>query len=116
MLYYFPVLDKTTQNSATKNDLKRLVSTIELKRVERNLRAEILRVEGKVENIEDSQKRVETKLDKLQNTLDGFVDRVSTLTEENQVGAHHTSQLRVKVDDHEKIIKHIESSRQISTP
>lgn len=100
---------------ATKADIQGLEKNIrelrtESKRTEKSLRGEILKVEERVESIEESQKRVETKLDKISNTLDGFVERVDNLTADNQVGAHHTRELRVQVDDHGKRIKQLESS------
>lgn len=102
---------------STKKDIQELRSEIKAqrsdsKRTEKSLRTEILKVEGRVENIETRVTSMDAKLDKLQNTLDGFVGRVSTLTEENQVGAHHTRQLRIEVDAHEKRIKHLESLTQ----
>lgn len=83
----------------------------ELKKVEKNLRGEILRVEEKVErledrfgnlenrfgNLEDSYKRVEIKLDRIQNTMDKFVGRVDDLTTDNQVGALHTRELECRL-------------------
>jgi hypothetical protein len=55
--------------------------------------------------------RLETKLDKLQNTLDGFVGVVDDLRTDNTVGTHHTHELQLRVDDHEKRLKHIELSK-----
>lgn len=82
---------------ATKKDIK-------------ELRTEILRVEVRVENIEESQKRVEAKLDRIANTLDGFVGRVDDLTVENKVGCNQTRETRLQVDNHEKRIRKLESS------
>lgn len=55
---------------------------------------------------------VEGKLDKLQNTLGSFLGRVDNLEKDNIVGAHHTRELRVQVDDHEKRITQMESPKQ----
>lgn len=104
---------------ATKEEIKKFATKTELKKVERNLRGEILRVEERVEKVEDRLERVETKvdtvnekLDKLQNTLDGFVQTVDDLRTDNQIGAHQTRELRVQIEDHEKRIKHLESTAQ----
>ncbi len=69
-----------------------------------NLKEEIteLRVETRV---------LDSKLDKLQNTLDGFVGTVDDLRTDNTVGTHHTRELQIKVNDHEKRLKQIESSK-----
>lgn len=96
-----------------KSTIAQVATKSELKRVEKSLRQEILKAEEKVEDrferIEDSQKRVEVKLDKIANTLDGFVEIVDNLRVENVVGADQTRGLEVKVDDHEKRIKQLES-------
>ena len=123
------------QMPATKADIERLEKRVatktELKRVEKSLRQEVLKVEERVkhigervenigervENIEErvkhigeSQERVEVKLDRIAITLDGFVGRVDNLTADNEVGAHHTRELRVQVDNHEKRITKLESA------
>lgn len=86
-----------TSKFATKSDIK-------------NLKAEIreLRVETKTYN-----KELDTKLDRLQNTLDGFVGRVDDLSVDNEIGTHHTRELQLKVNDLEKRVKHIESSKAV---
>jgi archaellum component FlaC len=73
-----------------------------------NLKAEIreLRVETKTYN-----KELDTKLDRLQNTLDGFVGRVDDLSVENEIGTHQTREIQLQVNDLEKRVKHIESSK-----
>jgi len=114
--------DKSDKNNiAIKEDLKKLASRTELKKVERNLRTEILRVEVKVENVEEGLKRVEktlgdkmdgieVKIDRIANQLDGFVGRVDDLTADNEVGAHHTRELQAQVRNHEKRITKVEST------
>ncbi|MBI5452914.1 hypothetical protein HY945_05635 [Candidatus Gottesmanbacteria bacterium] len=62
----------------------------------------------------DDIKRMETKLDKLQNTLDGFVGVVDDLRTDNTVGTYQTRELREIMENHEKRLKHLESSKQIS--
>lgn len=118
-----------TLAQSTKKDIKeldakfaaRFATKSELKNVEKNLRAEILRVEEKVETLEDGQQaikqqltaveqKLETKIDRILQTLDSFVGRVDNLTTDNEVGTHHTRELRIQIDGHEKRIKHLESS------
>lgn len=82
---------------ATKDDLKKFATKIELKHVEKNLRGEILRVEEKVEELQEGQQEIKTTLVKLQNTLDGFVGTVETLRTENEVGAHQLRELDKRV-------------------
>ena len=98
-------------NSNQTKDLKRFATDKELKNVEKNLRREILRVEKKVESIQDGQEDVKGMLDKLQNTLDGFVGRVDDLTIENQVGTNQIRELQDQVEGHETRIKVLESSQ-----
>ena len=105
-------MQKNTSDTqvATKKDIRGL--RIDFKKTDKSLRAEILKVDERVENIKESQKRVEKKLDKIAITLDGFVGRVDNLTADNQVGIHHTRELRLQVDDQEKRIKNLESPAQ----
>lgn len=93
-----------TTNFATKTDIQRLEQGMrkfstktELKAVERSLRGEILRVEEKVENLEEGQQEIKASLVKLQNTLDRFVGTVDDLRTDNQVGAHQVRELDVRV-------------------
>lgn len=74
----------------------------------KNLRSEILRVEARVENLEEGQKRLETKVDNLEIKMDSFAGTYEALKEENTVGADHTRELRVQVDDHEARITTLE--------
>ncbi len=87
---------KKLQNSnlATKTDLKYLEE----------------RLEGKIEGVERS---IGEKLDKIANTLDGFVGRVDDLTIENQVGANQIKELEDKVNDHGERITKLESSQSL---
>jgi len=102
---------------STKGDIARLEKSMrkfstktELRRVGRVLRGEILRVEERVEDIEEGQKRMEVTLNKISNQLDGFVGKVDNLTVENEIGANQIHELRGDVDSHEKRIAKIESS------
>lgn len=101
---------------STKLNIQRLEKNIyqlitESKRTEKSLRGEILKVEERAENIEESQKRVETKLDKIGNTLDGFVGRVDNLAIDNEVGANQIHELRKNIKDHETRITQLETTR-----
>lgn len=110
---------------ATKLDITAL--NVELKKTERVLRNEILRVEERVENVEDGMKRlegkvdgiekrlgdkidgIEVKLDRIANQLDGFVGRVDDLTNDNEIGTDQIHLLRETSKDHEKRIAKLES-------
>ena len=81
----------------------------DLKNVEKNIRGEILKVEERVENLEEGQKRIEATLNKVSIQLDGFVGKVEALEQENLLG---TDQYR----DHEKRISKLESAAQSSQP
>jgi len=111
-----------TSKFATKADVTNLRT--ELKSESKSIRGEILRVEEKMENIEEEIKelrsestaefkKLDNKLDKLLNTLDGFVGTVDDLRTDNTVGTHHTRELQINVDEHEKRLKQIESSKLI---
>jgi len=93
-----------------KNELKKFAIKSELKKVEKNLRSNILKVEERVENIEDGQKRMEAILNKMSVQLDGFVGTVDDLKTDNQVGSHQINELRLQGENHEKRIKQLESS------
>lgn len=94
-------------NVVTRRDIKKLSTKTELKKVEKTLRQDILRVEERVENIEErlenieekaealeeGQNRLETKIDKVLNTVISFVGRVENLETENEVGAHQIREL-----------------------
>ncbi len=102
-----------TSKFATKSDIKYL------KAESKSIRGEILIVEEKVENLQEvvkeirnDNKKMDVKLDKLQNTLDGFVSVVDDLRTDNTVGTHQTRELQIIATDLEKRVKHIESSKQ----
>lgn len=113
--------------SELKSELKGDIKTVntDIKKLEQSTKAEIrtvktdikylrqavLRVEERVENLEEGQTEIKTKLNKLQNTLDGFLGVVDDLRTDNTVGAHHTLELQIKIADHEKRLKYIESSK-----
>lgn len=88
----------------TKSDLNKAI-----KGSEKVLRTEILRVEEKVEKLQDGQERIEVTLNRVANQLDGFVGRVDDLTVDNKVGANQISELRATAKDHEKRITKLES-------
>ena len=106
------------------NDSAKVADVLKaVKGSERILRTEILRVEEKVEKVEDGLKRVEekltnkmdglvAKLDKISNQLDGFVGRVDDLTNDNLIGTDQIHQIHKEIKDHEKRIKQLESPTQ----
>ena len=102
---------------ATKKDIKDVRA--DLKQTEKSLRAEILRVEEKVENLEDGQKdikqhlnvfentietrltaieqKLDAKFDKVMTVLDKFVETVDDLRTDNTVGAEQIRDLDIRV-------------------
>ena len=99
---------KNVSNQAsTRGDIDRIEKSLRIRF--KNLREEVLKVEARVENIEDGQKRLETKVDNLEIKLDGFVGGVELLKQENSVGVKHTRELRVQVDNHESRTTTLES-------
>lgn len=87
--------------SATRSDLKRTKSV---------LWQELLKVEGRLEGVEEGQKGLDLKLDRIQNTLDGFVGTVDDLRKENTAGADLIEEVEIKVVDHEKRIANLEAA------
>ena len=87
--------------------LKKMETSLrsEIRKGNKSLRQEILKVEIRVEDLEEGQQEIKKTLDNVQGTLDGFVGRVDDLTTENIVGAN---QFR----DHEKRISKLESRSQ----
>ena len=87
------------------------------------MRKELLKVGARVENLEDGQKRIETKVDgldertakmdktlnDLRDTLDGFVGKVDSLVKENVVGANQYREHDLKIEDREARITTLES-------
>ncbi|OGH17223.1 MAG: hypothetical protein A3C30_01265 [Candidatus Levybacteria bacterium RIFCSPHIGHO2_02_FULL_40_18] len=103
--------NKSINNPATIADVNKAV-----KGSEKVLGTEILRVEERVENLEEGQKRLEGKVDKMgstiekiSNQLDGFVGRVDDLTNDNEIGTDQIHELRETAKDHEKRIAKLES-------
>lgn len=101
-------LEQSTKKDISKleENLKKFATKSELKGVEKSLRSEILRVEEKVENVDE---KLDMKFDDVLTKLDGIAKGLDDLRTDNEVGAHHTRELRVQVDNHEKRIKHLES-------
>ena len=93
-----------------RNDFKKSEKSLraEIKRGDKALRQEILRVEERVENIEEGQKRIETIVNRTANTLDAFLGRLDNLETDNEVGANQISDLRELTDNHETRITKLE--------
>ena len=105
--------DLETVRTELKSDIKALRT--ELKLEIKALRQQILRLEERVEKLEEDIKNINQimniKLDRLQNTLDAFVGAIDDLRTDNTVGAHHTRELQKRVADHEERLKQIESAK-----
>ena len=91
------------------NKLGKLLKT-EFKKTDKAIRSEMLKIEERVENLEDGQVRTEKKIDKISNQLDGFVGRVDDLTNDNEIGADQIHELRETTKDHAKRIAKLEST------
>ncbi len=122
-------LDNAVQGlqKSTKSDLDNAVqglqkstkSEIELSRKAtkdefRFIRKDALRNEERIERLEDGQNLMNSKLDRIMNTLDGFVGSVDTLRDENEIGTHQTRELQLKVEDHEERLTVLESAKHSS--
>ena len=77
----------------------------EMKSGNKAIRQETLKVEERVENLEEGQKRMEKTINKISIQLDGFVGRVDDLTKDNEVGTEHYR-------DHEERISKLETTVQ----
>ena len=104
---------KTTNNKvATKKDIQVLRS--ESKSTKKSLFGQMLKLEERVVKVEGKVDVVDGKLDKLQISIDSFIGRITNREDDNTVGADHTRELRVEVDNHEKRIKHLESQTSLA--
>ena len=92
-----------TSKFATKSDIKDLQSKLKY------IGGDILKVEERVENLEEGQQRIETKLDNLQNSIDKFVGIVDDLRTDNTIGTQQTRDLQIKIQYHEERLVHLES-------
>ncbi len=109
-----------------KIDITQLATKKDLKATEKSLRAEMLRVEKRVEDLDEKftkkfeevnekirnlEEKFFKRFDKIMTMLDGIAKVVDDLRTENTVGSYHTRELRIQVDNHEKRIKYIESTQ-----
>ena len=104
--------------AATKADIDRLEDSLkkfaaktDLKRTERVLRTEILRVEERIKKTEDKLlNKMDELNDKMMTNFDKAFKILDNLRDDNSVGTEHTGGLRVQVDNHEKRIAELESA------
>lgn len=104
--------NKSNKDKNIISEIKRVENSLRLgfKKTEKILRAEILRVEEKIEKTEERlREEIRVARDDLMNKIDSFAGRTEALEEENTVGANQTRELRVQVDDHEGRITKLES-------
>lgn len=91
----------TKSQPATKADIQRVETSlkkfstrVELKKTERNLREEILRVEARLEKTEDKLlKTMDEQHDKVMTAISNFAGRVETLETENEIGSDQIRRL-----------------------
>lgn len=96
-------MKKSSSNNqpATKEDiqriefsLKKFATKAELKKTERNLRGEILRVEERLERTEDKLlKKMSEQHDQVMTSISNFAGRVQTLETENEIGSDQIRRL-----------------------
>jgi len=88
-----------SEKSAIKKDLKLL---------EKSLRGELLRLEGKIER---SDENAEKYKDEILAKMDEVMGELGVMREDNTIGSGQTSQLREQVEDHDKRIKNLEKAQ-----
>lgn len=101
----FQILLTTLKKFVTRDDLKKFATNKDLKKTEKNLRGEVLKVEERVGNLEEGQKRIEVTVNKISSQLDGFVGKVEAFEEESIISTEHYR-------DHEKRISELEFTTQ----
>lgn len=87
-----------TRDLATKNDLKK---------VEKSLRTELLRLEEKMENTDENAKQYR---DQILTKLDGVMGELQTMREESAAGGFQIYELGEQVDNHEKRLARLEKT------
>lgn len=103
----FSMLKKPISNQvATNKDIHEFRN--KFKKTEKNLRADSLKLEARLENLEEGQKRIEITVNRTANTLDSFLKRLDNLETDNKVGTNQTRDLRVQIDDQEERISRLE--------
>ena len=99
-------------------DTSKLATKVDIKKLEQSTKADIQRLEqstkADIQKLRTDIQGLDAKLDKLQNTLDGFVGVVDDLRTDNTVGTYHTRELQEKVEDLEKRINKLESFKHAS--
>ena len=93
--------NKNVNSPATIADVNKTV-----KSSEKILRAEILRVEERLERVED---KLSAKIDNVLTAVSNFAGRVENLETENEIGTDQIHELRETTKDHAKRIAKLES-------
>jgi len=105
-----------TNQTATKGDVKELKK--ELKGDIKGLKSDVKGLKGEIALVRLDMKGMEQRLDdksrkykdEILTKIDSFAGKTAALEQENTVGAKHTRELRVQVDNHEERIKVLESA------
>lgn len=99
-----------------KKELSKLATKDDLKNVEKSLRAELLRLENRMEGFETRMDRSDENAkqykDEILTKLDEVMGELQTMREENTIGAYQNSELQKHVDNHEKRIARLEKAKQ----
>lgn len=89
-----------------------LATKSDLKKAEKSLRAELLRLEVKMEGMEERiDENAKKYRDQVLGKLDGVMGELETMRQENTIGAYQTSELRKQIDDHEKRLVQLEKTQ-----
>ncbi len=108
-----------TSNSATKKDFQGLRS--EFRSTKKSLFGQLLKLEEKIEHgkeelseqIKKQSEQMKKQHDEVMTLVSNFVGRVGDIEDNNEVGAEHTRELKVNVENHEKRIKKLESAKPL---
>ena len=91
--------------ASLRNEIRKVDNSLrsEMRRGNKSLRQEMLKIEERVEGLEEGQKEMNKKMDNLEIKMDGFVGKVEALEQENIIGTKHYR-------DHEERISKLEKT------
>lgn len=106
---------QSSKQLATKKDIQVLRS--EFKSTKKSLFGQMLKLEEKVENVDEKLEKTKDELlehmkkqhNEVMTAVSNFAGRVETLEDENTLGTDRYSELDKKATDHEKRITRLES-------
>lgn len=113
---------KSPSSVATKDDLKKLATKLELKKLEKSFNRKLentelalmIRIEERAEKTERTLgEQIRISTNDLMTKIDSFMGKVVALKEDNTAGTDLIENIEVKVDDHEKRIRQLESPSSV---